>query len=188
MTSLRGLHAEHLGDPGKLVVEFLDAGGELVRPANIDDLAGGFELVAMVGSLATAARTSAAICSRTASGMPRGPKMPPMLSITSAGKPASATVGTSGALGARRRPVTANTLTLPACISGVTIASDDDNSWMRFSVEIVWRLQDVAIGHLRHLQSVALEEARHQEIGIAVGGRPVEFAGIGAHQLDELAQ
>ena len=42
-------------------------------------------LVAMVGSLATAARTSAAICSRTASGMPRGPKMPPMLSITSAG-------------------------------------------------------------------------------------------------------
>jgi len=34
----------------------------------------------------------------------------------------------SGALGARRRPVTASTLTLPACISGVTIASEDDNS------------------------------------------------------------
>src|SRR4029079_18063986 len=42
-------------------------------------------LVAMVGSLATAARTCAAICSRSASGMSRGPKMPPMLSITSAG-------------------------------------------------------------------------------------------------------
>jgi hypothetical protein len=43
------------------------------------------------------------------------------------------TVGTLGALGARWRPVTASTLTLPVCISGVTIASDDDRSWMRFS-------------------------------------------------------
>ena len=44
MSLLRGLHAKHLGDSGKLVVEFLDAGGELVRPADIDDLAGGFQL------------------------------------------------------------------------------------------------------------------------------------------------
>ena len=86
---------------------------------------------AIDGSAASTARTSSAMRSRVASGMPRGPKMPPGLSISSAGKPASRTVGTSGALGMRCLLVTARILILPACISGVTIASDDVNSWMR---------------------------------------------------------
>src|SRR6478672_9343260 len=41
---LRGFHAEHLGDPGKLFVQLLDAGRELSGSSDIDDLAGGFEL------------------------------------------------------------------------------------------------------------------------------------------------
>ena len=86
------------------------------------------------------------------------------------------------------RLVTANILILPAWISGVTMASDDDSNWMRFSDEIVRPLHDVAIGHFRHLQVVALEEARHQEVGVAVGGGDVELAGVGAHQVEEFAE
>ena len=70
---LRGLDAEHLGDVGELVAHLLDAGGELGRPANVDHLAGGASRCAMVGSAAITACTSAAMLSRSASGIPRGP-------------------------------------------------------------------------------------------------------------------
>src|SRR5215213_2994603 len=41
---LRSFHAQHLGDTGELFAKLLDAGGELCRPAKIDDLSGGRKL------------------------------------------------------------------------------------------------------------------------------------------------
>src|SRR6185312_15231217 len=93
--SPRPLGPQHLGDGGELVVDFLHAGGELGRSLDVEHLSGGDQrLLHLRMGLATA-RMSAAICSRSASDMPRGPNRPPGLSISSAGKPASRTVGTS---------------------------------------------------------------------------------------------
>ena len=87
VTSLRGLYAEHLGDVGELVSHLLDAGGEFGRPADVDHLPGGLELLPRCVGSARDHRLHVGgdLFADFASGMPRGPKMPPMLSIPSAG-------------------------------------------------------------------------------------------------------
>ena len=59
-------------------------------------------------------RTSAAMLSRSAIDIPRGPYMPIRLSSPRYGYPASATVGVSAAIPTRLRLVTAKILRLPA--------------------------------------------------------------------------
>jgi len=117
--SLQRFDAEIPGigrDRGTLLVDRLS---EFLRTADIE------ELPVMVRRSATveSGRTmSAVIRSRSSSGIPAGPNNPTRPSTISAGKPASAAVGTSGRAGARTELVTAIILILPASICGCTIA------------------------------------------------------------------
>src|SRR5262249_36993255 len=114
-TSLHRLDAEVLGNRRDLLALLLGRLRELGRPANVEELAGGGEAVAdhRIGSAATTARISAAMRSRSSFDISGGPNRPTRPSNVRSGKPASLTVGTSGAAGARTLFVTPRTLIFP---------------------------------------------------------------------------
>src|SRR5215472_2492656 len=122
--------------------------------------------------------------SRNCAGICGGPNNPPAVSMVSAGYPASAAVGSSGAPSARCLLVTNRTLIRPARINGWATASELLNAVLG---KIVRRLHDVAIRYFRDLQAQRFDEAEDQKVGIAGGRGGVELAWMCARQRDQLA-
>ena len=101
-----------LANPPMLGTLFLDRGGELGGQAGDTTCPVAVSRCTMAGS-ASAVLMSAAIRSRSGSGMSRGPNRPTSPSKVSSGRPACVTVGTPGRIAAGSVAVTAATLIRP---------------------------------------------------------------------------
>ncbi len=173
------LDPERLRDGGDLGALLGDRCRELGRSARIDHLRRGGEPGDTAGSLVTATM-SAPICSISSFGRVLIPNSPTRPSTSSAGKPASAAVGTSGRIGARVRPLTSSGLDA----AGLGLRLQDGvgrHVDLQASFADVGRgLHDVAVGHLLQLETGGLGEIVEGELGDARHHGGVEFAGLGA--------
>ena len=79
-------------------------------------------------------------------------------------------------------------LTRPACDRGAHDRVATTSRMQAAFGHVVQRLHRIAIGDLRHVEALALEEARDHQIGRAGDRRPVELAGLRARHRHELAE